>query len=162
MFKKLLVVCLLTMVAVTGCKSGASTLEAADFEVTDDNTTSKGVKVGDDSESFKAAYKDYTIQVASISEGYKNVTMDEISFDDEINTMISTFIIDGKAISNNDICDKYKIEKSQLLSLLTSASFLAEHTITYDTLEFYWSGGKITEIVPQSTDFNSEYGTTIE
>ena len=160
MAKKLISILGLTLIlslSVCACGEEKSFLSATDYELDAETAqTIRGVKIGDDSEAFLAAYRDYDI-LSSINGGdYRFLPVEEIPFTSSLTTILPSFFVDGSAIDLNSFCEENGIEKESLLSFLTDESYLEMHTVLYQYLVFTWENGKITDIRSESMDYNRD------
>ena len=160
MAKKLISILGLTLIlslSVCACGEEKSFLSATDYELDAETAqTIRGVKIGDDSETFLAAYRDYDI-LSSINGGdYRFLAAEEIPFTSQLTTILPSFFVDGSAIDLNSFCEENGIEKESLLSFLTDETYLEAHTVLYQYLVFTWENGKITEIRSESMDYNRD------
>ncbi len=160
MAKKLISILGLTLIlslSVCACGEEKSFLSATDYELDAETAqTIRGVKIGDDSETFLAAYRDYDI-LSSINGGdYRFLPVEEIPFTSSLTTILPSFFVDGSAIDLDSFCEENGIEKESLLSFLTDESYLEMHTVLYQYLVFTWENGKITDIRSESMDYNRD------
>ena len=160
MAKKIITLLGLTLIlsmSVCACGEEKSFLSATDYELDAETAqTIRGVKIGDDSETFLAAYRDYDI-LSSINGGdYRFLPVEEIPFTSSLTTILPSFFVDGSAIDLNSFCEENGIEKESLLSFLTDESYLEMHTVLYQYLVFTWENGKITDIRSESMDYNRD------
>ena len=148
---------LILSLSVCACGEEKSFLSATDYELDAETAqTIRGVKIGDDSETFLAAYRDYDI-LSSINGGdYRFLPVEEIPFTSELTTILPSFFVDGSAIDLDSFCEENGIEKENLLSFLTDESYLEMHTVLYQYLVFTWENGKITDIRSESMDYNRD------
>ncbi len=153
-----LVIGCLTLGILSACGKENALLTATDYELDADmDQTSRGVSVGDDSEAFLAAYGEYQI-LSSVDGGdYKLLAAEEIPFtSSSLQTILPTFFIDGLATDTDQFCKDNEIEKSDLLTYLSSEEYLSAHTVVYHYLVFTWENGVITEISSESMDYNAD------
>ena len=160
MAKKIISILGLTLIlslSVCACGEEKSLLTATDYELDAETAqTIRGVKIGDDSETFLAAYRDYDI-LSSINGGdYRFLPVEEIPFTSKLTTILPSFFVDGSAIDLDSFCEENGIEKEALLSFLTDESYLEMHTVLYQYLVFTWENGKITDIRSESMDYNRD------
>ncbi|MDE7232055.1 MAG: hypothetical protein K2N37_03135 [Lachnospiraceae bacterium] len=148
---------LILSLSVCACGEEKSFLSATDYELDAETAqTIRGVKIGDDSETFLAAYRDYDI-LSSINGGdYRFLPVEEIPFTSSLTTILPSFFVDGSAIDLDSFCEENSIEKEALLSFLTDESYLEMHTVLYQYLVFTWENGKITDIRSESMDYNRD------
>ena len=148
---------LILSLSVCACGEEKSFLSATDYELDAETAqTIRGVKIGDDSETFLAAYRDYDI-LSSINGGdYRFLPVEEIPFTSELTTILPSFFVDGSAIDLDSFCEENGIEKEALLSFLTDETYLEMHTVLYQYLVFTWENGKITDIRSESMDYNRD------
>jgi hypothetical protein len=153
----ILIALFLTAAILTGCGQEVCLLSATDYKyVSDMEETSRGVSIGDDSGTFLAAYGDYEILTLA-DDGYQLLSAEEIPFDnDSLTTILPTFFVDGIAIDTDRFCKENEIEKSTLLTFLTSEEYLSSHTVVYRYLVFTWEKGVITDIQSESMDYNAD------
>ena len=161
MAKKIISILGLTLIlslSVCACGEEAKPLlSATDYDLNAETAeTIRGVKIGDDSETFLAAYRDYDI-LSSINGGdYRFLPVEEIPFTSQLTTILPSFFVDGSAIDLDSFCEENGIEKEALLSFLTDETYLEAHTVLYQYLVFTWKNGKITEIRSESMDYNRD------
>ncbi len=142
---------------LTGCGKEQLLLNATDYELdADTDQTSKGISLGDDSEAFLAAYSEYEILTSVAGNDYHALPVEEIPFSDSIETLLPTFFIDGLPMTMTQICKDNDIAKEDLLSLLSSADYLQNHTVVYYYLIFTWENGVITDVRSEYMDYNED------
>ena len=154
-----LIFILLLLLSLTGCeKKPATTAPKELFQVTD-KVTNDGVQVGDGPEQFIDAYEDYLIQVAynNLESSYVVMDIDEIPYEEDISTIIANFFVDGKPISEEDLCEENNVKPTQLYALLSSSAYLREHNVVYRYLRFRWAGGLIADIQSDELNYNETY-----
>lgn len=155
-FKSVFTLLLCTFL-LTACEKGTPLLTAADYELNQEtNTTSKGIGIGDTPEDFLNAYGDYVIETSIEYGPYQAINNDEIPFTDSIRTILPTFFIDGVPVTIEQICTENKIERADLLSLLSSEEYLQNHTVIYNYMIFTWEDGLITDIHSEFMDYNED------
>lgn len=159
--KKLLFSAVFALFFLTGCEKITTAPAPLSLFTLTGETTADGVRVGDGSKEFKAAYQDYEILVSlSPSEIPDEVmSMRRIPFDRKITTMIANFFIDGTPMTPEDICQEEGIDSDQLLDRLSSEEYLRKHEVLYCYLIFYWEGGVITHIASEELNYNETYET---
>lgn len=140
-----------------GCGEKKPLLSPTDYDLDAETAqTIRGVKIGDDSETFLAAYKDYDI-LSSISGGdYQFLPAENIPFDASLTTILPSLFVDGTAIEINSFCEDNNIEKSDLLAFLTDEDYLKAHSVVYQYLVFTWQDGKISDIRSEAMDYNRD------
>lgn len=156
----LLILCLASYL-LCACGEETPLLTLEDYKLDAENgSTSRGVKIGDDAGTFRAAYQDYMIFSAvtdTTSEtAYQFLAMDEIPFDTVETIILPTFFVDGQPLDMELFCEENEIEQSDLLSFLTDESYLANHKVVYRYLTFTWEEGVITDIRSESMDYNQD------
>ena len=145
------------LITLTACGKKTPLLTAADYELNhEDNTTSKGIGIGDTPESFLSAYGDYVIETSIEHGTYQALKTDEIPFTESIRTILPTFFIDENAVTIEQICEENEIERTELLALLSSDEYLQNHTVMYQYMIFTWEDGMITDIHSEFMDFNED------
>lgn len=155
--KTILSAVLLSITALTACGKETPLLSAADYELNhENNTTSKGIGIGDTSEAFLSAYSDYVIETSIENGSYQALKTDEIPFTESIRTILPTFFIDENAVTIEQICEENEIERTELLTLLSSDEYLQNHTVIYHYMIFTWEDGMITDIHSEFLDFNED------
>ncbi len=155
--KKLLITFLILICILTACGKETPLLEASDYELNQNtNTTSKGIGIGDTPEVFLAAYGSYDIETSIEYGPFEAITPKEIPFTDSIRTILPTFFIDGLPTTIEQICTENEIERSELLSLLSSDEYLQNHTVVYHYMIFTWENGLITDIHSEFMDYNED------
>lgn len=153
----LLILCLASYI-LCACGEETPLLTLDDYKLDAENgSTSRGVKIGDDAEAFRAAYQDYMI-FSTVAEDtdYQFLPMDEIPFDTVQSVLVPTFFIDGQPLNMELFCEENEIEQSNLLAFLTDESYLASHKVVYRYLAFLWEDGVITDIRSESMDYNQD------
>lgn len=147
----------LTLSLLTGCGESTPLLTAVDYELDiETNKTNRGVSLGDTPETFLAAYGKYKIFTSLEGGDYQMYPTDEIPFDSAVITLLPTFFIDGLPIDPNAFCEENEIEKTDLLSFLSSEDYLRSHTVVYCYLTFAWENGVITDIQSSYMDYNED------
>lgn len=154
---KLVFTVLLCTFLLTACGKETPLLTAADYELNqENNTTSKGIGIGDTPEAFLEAYGSYDIETSIEYGPYQALANDEIPFTDSIRTILPTFFIDGTPVTIEQICTENNIEPAALLSLLSSEEYLQNHTVIYNYMIFTWEDGFITDIHSEFMDYNED------
>ena len=87
---------------------------------------------------------------------YQFLPVEEIPFDTAASIILPTFFIDGLPVDMDQFCEDNEIEKADILSYLTDASYLAKHKVIYRYLVFTWKSGVITDIRSESMDYNQD------
>ncbi|MCX4338583.1 MAG: hypothetical protein OSJ72_02955 [Lachnospiraceae bacterium] len=149
---------LLTALLCCGCgEEKRFFLSTTDYDLdAETSQTIRGVKIGDNSDAFLAAYRDYDI-LTSISGGdYLTLPAEDIPFDVSISTILPSFFVDGTALEIDRFCEENKIEKDGLLAFLTNEDYLNAHSVVYRYLVFTWENDVITEIRSESMDYNRD------
>lgn len=132
-------------------------LSSADYDLDAETAqTIRGVKIGDGSESFLAAYRDYDILTSIGGGDYLSLPVEDIPFDASLTTILPSFFIDGTAIDIGSFCEDNGIERTDLLSFLTDENYLSAHTVVYQYLVFTWKDGVITDISSEAMDYNRD------
>ena len=110
--KKLLYIFLFAVLILSGCEKKQELLAPASLFVMDGEATAAGVCPGDGPEEFKAAYRDYTLQVAwnDAESNFMVMSPDQIPYDEEISTMIATLFIDAKPVDPEAFCKEQNIQ----------------------------------------------------
>ena len=159
--KKLLYIILFGLLFLSGCEKKTSDIAPAKLYEMDGESTNNGVSPGDGKKEFIDAYQDYTIQVAyndSVS-NYLVMSIRKIPYEDSISTMIANFFINGKPVSEEELCEQNKIEPEQLHSLLSSSEYLRSHEVIYRYLRFKWEDGAIQKIESEELNYNETFET---
>lgn len=159
MKKKILtsITALLLAFSMTACGQDTPLLTALDYELDlENNTTYKGVSIGDTKETFLEAYGEYDIETCVNGGPYQSLPIEEIPFAESIQTILPTFIIDGNPVSIEQICEENEIERVDLLAFLSSDNYLNGHTVLYYYLVFTWENGVITDIHSEYMDYNKD------
>lgn len=147
----------LTLGLMTGCGESTPLLTETDYELDQDaKVTSRDITIGDNAESFLAAYGDYKIFTSVDGGDYQVFANDEIPFDSSITLLLPTFFIDGLPTDLDGFCEENEIEKSELTAFLSSDDFLKSHTVVYYYLLFNWEKGAITDIRSEYMDYNED------
>ncbi len=157
--KKMLLITLFCAVFLIGCEKNTQEIASEEvFEMTD-GVTHDGVKIGDGKAEFIDAYNPYVIQTAytDAASNYKVMSIRKIPYDENISTLIATFFIDGKAVSEEEICAQNEIEEEDLSSLLSSPAYLQKHNVIYRYLRFNWEDSEIRSIDSSELNFNEAY-----
>ncbi len=142
---------------MTGCGKSTPLLSAVDYELNPmTNETNKGVSIGDTPEDFLAAYGEYKIFTSVDGQDYQVLPTEEIPFDSAAVTLLPTFFIDGLPVDTDAFCEENEIEKTSLLSFLSSDDYLNSHTVVYYYLLFTWEKGVITDIRSSYMDYNED------
>lgn len=143
--------------SLTACGQETPLLTALDYELDlDNNTTYKGITIGDTKEAFLEAYGEYDIETCVNGGPYQSLSVEEIPFEESIQTILPTFFIDGTPVSIERICEENEIERVDLLTFLSSDEYLKGHTVLYYYLVFTWENGAITDIHSEYMDYNKD------
>lgn len=139
------------------CGEEKPLLSATDYDLDAETAqTIRGVKIGDGSETFLAAYGSYDI-LSSVDGGdYQFLPTEEIPFDSSLTTILPSFFVDGAVIDIDSFCEDNGIEKNSLLSFLTDEAYLAHHAVVYQYLVFEWEKGAIKDIRSEAMDYNRD------
>lgn len=157
--KKLLYIFLFAVLLLSGCeKNPADTAPESLFQM-EGTATAAGVKPGDGPKEFKAAYRNYTIQVAynELESNYMVMSIDKIPYEDPISTIIANLFINGKPVSEEEICEENNVKPENLHSLLSSAAYLRRNEVIYRYLTFDWEDGVITDIGSEELNYNETF-----
>ncbi len=157
--KKLLFILLFCALFLIGCEKNTQTIATEEVFEIKDGVTSDGVKIGDGKTEFIEAYNPYIIQTAytDSASGYRVMSIGKIPYDENISTLIATFFIDGKPVSEEEICVQNEIEEEDLYSLLSSSDYLRSHDVIYRYLRFNWEDSRITGIDSSELNYNEAY-----
>lgn len=157
--KKIIVSLILTfsLSLLSACGEEKPLLTATDYDLDAETAqTIRGVKIGDDADSFLAAYKEYDI-LSSVDGGdYRYLPVEEIPFDQALTTILPSFFVDGTAVEIDSFCENNGIEKEGLLPFLTDEAYLEHHAVVYQYLVFEWENGTIRDIRSESMDYNKD------
>lgn len=159
--KRLFCAAALFALLLTGCEKQPADVAPAELFLVTGGVTADGVQPGDGPEQFISAYRDYTIQAAyhDLESSYLVMDIDKIPYEENISTIIANFFVDGKPVSEEELCRENKVKPAQLYALLSSPSYLRSHDVIYRYLRFDWSGGVITDIEPGELNYNETYET---
>ena len=147
----------LTLGLLTACGESRPLLGAADYELDPvTGTTSKNVSIGDNAETFLAAYGDYKIFTSVDGGAYQVFEAEEIPFDSAVTLLLPTFFIDETPTDLDLFCKENEIEKETLTETLNSDAFLQAHSVIYSYLLFTWENGVITDIRSEYMDYNED------
>ncbi len=145
----------------TACgRADAVPLTMGDYELnySDGIATSRGIHIGSTTEEFLDAYEDYDLEVSIGSGAYEafDAKKTPVPFTDSTQTILPAFFIDGTAATIEQICTENAIERSDLLSLLSSEEYLAEHEVEYYYMVFSWENGAVADIRTEYMDYNQD------
>ena len=157
--KKLIVSFILTfsLSLFSACGEEKPLLSATDYDLDAETAqTIRGVKIGDGSDVFLAAYKDYDILSSVDGSDYRFLSTEEIPFDQALTTILPSFFVDGTAVEIDSFCENNSIEKDALLAFLTDEAYLEHHAVVYQYLVFEWENGVIKDIRSESMDYNKD------
>ncbi len=145
------------LATLTACGKETPLLRTADYELNhEDNTTSKGIGIGDTPEAYLNAYSDYVMETSIENGPFQALKTDEIPFTEPIRTILPTFFIDENPVTIEQICEENEIERTEILALLSSDEYLQNHTVMYHYMIFTWEDGVITDILSEYMDFNED------
>mgnify|MGYP006893955827 CR=1 FL=1 len=148
---------ILSLSLLTACGKTTPLLAATDYELDlTTNTTSREVTIGDNAETFLAAYGTYKIFTSVDGSDYQVLAAEEIPFDASVTLLLPTFFIDGLPTDLDLFCEENEIEKTELTALFSSNDFLSTHTVVYCYLLFTWENGVITDIRSEYMDYNED------
>lgn len=148
---------ILSLSLLTACGKTTPLLAATDYELDlTTNTTSREVTIGDNAETFLAAYGTYKIFTSVDGSDYQVLDTEEIPFDASVTLLLPTFFIDGLPTDLDLFCEENEIEKTELTALFSSNDFLSTHTVVYCYLLFTWENGVITDIRSEYMDYNED------
>lgn len=161
MKKKLLYILFISLLLLSGCEKKSTKIAPASLFVLDGNVTSEGIRPGDGPDVFKKAYRSYTLQVAwtDVDSNYMVMSPDEIPYDENISTIITSLFINGKPVTEAQVCSDNDIEGDALYTLLSSPDYLRKHEVIYRYLDFDWKGGYIADISSEELNYNETFET---
>lgn len=152
-----LLTALFLMTALSACGKETPLLRAVDYELNlENNTTSKGIGIGDTPDAFLEAYGGYVIETSVAQGPYQPLSEEEIPFTESIKTILPTFFIDGLPVTIEQICTENKVERTDLIAFLSSDEYLKDHTVAYHYMIFSWENGAITDIRSEYMDYNED------
>lgn len=135
-------------------------LTMGDYELnfSDGIATSKGIHIGSTTEEFLDAYAGYDLEISIGGGAYEAFDADKtpVPFTDSVQTILPTFFIDDAAMTIEQICTENEIERTELLSLLSSEEYLAEHEVSYYYMIFSWENGAVADISTEYMDYNED------
>lgn len=147
----------LSLGLLTACGESAPLLTANDYELdAQTNSTTRGIAPGDTPDAFLAAYGDYRFFTSVDGGDYQMLTFEEIPSDSSVTTLLPTFVVDGQSVDPDAFCEENEIEKSALLTFLSSEDYLNSHTVEYYYLIFTWEQGIITDIRSEYMNYNED------
>ena len=148
---------ILTLGLMAGCGKTTPLLAATDYELDPESkVTSREVSIGDNAETFLAAYGDYKIFTSVNGGAYQVFEAEEIPFDSAVTLLLPTFFIDETPTDLDLFCKENEIEKENLTETLNSDAFLQAHSVIYSYLLFTWENGVITDIRSEYMDYNED------
>ena len=161
MKKKLLYIFFISLLLLSGCEKKSTKIAPASLFVLDGNVTSEGIRPGDGPDAFKKAYRSYTLQVAwtDVDSNYMVMSPDEIPYDENISTIITSLFINGKPVTEAQVCSDNDIEGDALYTLLSSPDYLRKHEVIYRYLDFDWKNGLIADISSEELNYNETFET---
>ncbi len=146
-----------SLTLLNACGKEKPLLTATDYDLDAETAqTIRGVKIGDGSDAFLAAYRDYDILSSMDGGSFQFLSAEEIPFDTSLITILPSFFVDGTAVEIDTFCEDNEIEKDALLSFLTDEAYLEHHAVVYQYLVFEWENGAITDIRSESMDYNKD------
>lgn len=159
--KKLLYIVLFAALILSGCEKNTTKFAPASLFEMNGHETAAGLKIGDGPKAFKAAYGDYTVQVAFTEQpsNYRVMSVSKIPYNENISTIIANFFIDEEPVSEDWICKENGIDISGLHELLSSHDYLRQHDVVYRYLNFQWKDGLITDINSEELNYNETFET---
>lgn len=161
MKKKLLYILVFSLLLLSGCEKKSAEIAPASFFVLDGNVTSEGIRPGDGPDAFKKAYRNYTLQVAwtDVDSNYMVMSPDHIPYDENISTIITSLFINGKPVTEEQVCSDNGIDADALYTLLSSPDYLRKHEVIYRYLDFDWKDGLIADISSEELNYNETFET---
>ncbi len=159
--KKLLYIILFSLLLLSGCEKKPADIAPASLFEMEGNTTSAGISPGDGRDAFIKAYRGYTIQVAysELESNYLEMSIKDIPYDDPISAMIANFFVNGKPVSEEELCRENNVKPAKLYDLLSSSSYLRSHEVVYRYLRFQWEDGVIAGIESDELNYNETFET---
>lgn len=161
-FLTLLLISSISTFLLSGCGQVIEAMTTADYVISEDGSTSKGIKIGDSLEQFFEVYENYAMLVSYGDEQYsvfhkKDILSEEDTFTTTtFSLLLPTFFVDDAASDTDALCETYQVEKENLLSFLNSEDFLKEHSVVYEFILFDFQDGILQNILNSSRDFNAE------
>lgn len=145
----------MTFCLLCACGEETPLLTGDDYVLeADTGRTARGVGIGDGAKAFTEAYGSFPVLSAMPEADYQFLPADQIPYDTVRTTILPTFFIDGLPVDTEQFCQDKEIDKTEFLSYIRGASYLASHKVIYRYLVFTWEEGAITDIRSESMDYN--------
>lgn len=152
----LCLIAIVVLISTIGCGSANLELSNEDYELSN-NTTSKGITIGSNSDDFINAYDGFEVSVIYADSGSNTGTfmdIDKVDYSKQGIAAIQNFFVDDKAYTVDEIKNKYDIGKDMNAWLQDSPDFLEKHTLMYKCLTFYFDNGTIIDIQYSEKNYN--------
>ena len=147
---------LVILISTVGCDNTKLELTNADYELSN-NTTSKGIAIGSNSDDFINAYDGFEVSVIYADSSSNTgifMNIDKVEYSKQGIVAIQNFFVDNKAYTVDEIKSKYNIGNDMNTWIQDNSNFLEKHTLTYKCLSFYFDAGMITDIKCSEKNFN--------
>lgn len=151
---KIIIALCIISTCLFGCSSN-NTLEKMDYELSNDNTTSKDITIGSSSTEFIKAYNGYYANV--MYDNYNQldrVNIDEINYSNFCYVYLPVIFIDDKPIDIDDFIDKNNISIGLDAWLVENNEYLKKHSAIYKCLVFTFEDENIINIQSIEKNYN--------
>ena len=147
---------IIILISAIGCGSANLELSNADYELSN-NTTSKGITIGSNSDDFVSAYQGFIVNVwyaDDSSNTAKEINVNKVDYTKQSHIGLPTFFIDDKAIDVNDFKKKNNIDSDLNSWLEDNTEYLQKHSIVYKCLVFTFDNGIVNNIQYSEKNYN--------
>lgn len=147
---------LVILISTVGCGKAKLELSNVDYELSN-NTTSKGITIGSNSDDFVSAYQGFIVNVwyaDDSSNTAKEINVNKVDYTKQSHIGLPTFFIDDKAIDVNDFKKKNNIDSDLNSWLEDNTEYLQKHSVVYKCLVFTFDNGIVNNIQYSEKNYN--------
>lgn len=151
---KIIIALCIISICLFGCSSN-NTLGKMDYELSNDNTTSKNITIGSSSTEFIKVYNGYYVNV--MYDNYNKsdrANVDEINYSNFCYVYLPTIFIDNKPVNIDDFIEKNNISIELDTWFSNNNEYLKKHSAIYKCLVFTFEEGNIIDIQSLEKNYN--------
>ena len=147
---------LVILISTVGCGNTKLELTNADYELSN-NTTSKGITIGSNSDDFINAYAGFVANVwyaDDSSNTVKEIDVNKVDYTKQSHIGLPTFFINDKAIDVNNFKKTNNIDSDLNSWLESNTDYLQKHSAVYKCLVFTFDNGIVNNIQYSEKNYN--------
>ena len=152
---KIIIALCIISICLFGCSSNNTLLGKMDYELSNDNTTSKNITIGSSSTEFIKAYNGYYVNVMYGNYNKSDrANIDEINYSNFCYIYLPTIFIDDKPVNIDDFIEKNNISIELDAWFADNNEYLKKHSVIYKCLVFTFEEGNIIDIQSLEKNYN--------